>query len=164
MTNTELKNLRADIRYDHFTGEFQWCRDMNGRIRAGLLAGGVDKISGYWRVRYNGKNYQAHRLAWLIYHGKEPDGVIDHIDGNKLNNAIANLRDVSSSVNLQNQKKSKTDNRVGLLGVSELKNGKFVARITLNKETKIVGYFTTPEEAHTAYLTVKRELHEGCTI
>ena len=164
MNNTEIENLRTDIRYDPVTGKFHWSRNMNGRIRAHMLAGGVDKVSGYWRVRYNGKNYQAHRLAWLICHDKEPEGVIDHVDGNKLNNAIVNLRDVSRSVNLQNQKKSKADNRIGLLGVSELKNGKFVARITLNRKTIIIGYFITPEEAHTAYLMAKRELHEGCTI
>lgn len=66
---------------------------------------------------------------------------------------------------MQNQRKARVDNVIGLLGVTHHpKNNKFQARITLDKRTQSLGYFKTPEAAHAAYVEAKRRLHEGCTI
>ena len=113
-----------------------------------------------WWIEYLG-----YRLAWLYVHGKLPDGDIDHINGKPSDDRIKNLRDVSRSVNLQNQRAARSNNSSGLLGVFFQKTmNKWTSKIQLDWKTKSLGYFDTAEEAHAAYLKAKRELHEGCTI
>ena len=158
-----LEDLRKSLDYNPETGEFRW-KIAAGRVRAGSLAGCVQP-NGRLYIRFQGKRYQAHRLAWLLTHGEWPDEMIDHLDGNPLNNRISNLRDVSRSVNNQNQRKAQSRNSTGFLGVSfHKRTGKFQAQITLNGKDKHLGYFPTAELAHAAYLAAKREIHEGCTI
>ena len=164
MDNEFLQKLRDALNYNPETGEFTW-EISAGRVRAGSLAGCVDKSRGRLCVNFQGKLYLAHRLAWLLAYGKWPDEMIDHIDGNPLNNRISNLRDVSQSLNQQNQRKASANNSTGFLGVSFHKQtAKFQARIALNGKLKHLGLFPTAELAHAAYLAVKREIHEGCTI
>jgi hypothetical protein len=77
----------------------------NGRaVKAGSKAGTLHK-KGYTQIKINGNLFMAHRLIWFVTYGKFPDNQIDHIDGDKSNNRIENLRDVSQKVNSQNQKK-----------------------------------------------------------
>lgn len=131
---------------------------------------GVGRTSkwGYLHVTVggrNGRDYLVHRLAWLMVTGEWPHGEIDHIDGNKQNNAWHNLRDVDRAVNSQNMKLAKSTSGNGLLGVhwhAHIK--KWAARITVHSKTRYLGSFTTKEEAHEAYLAAKRRLHPGCTI
>lgn len=90
---------------------------------------------------------------------------IDHINGDGLNNRRANLRSVSNAVNAQNQRKPKSNNKNGFLGVSWHKqSGKWEAKIGTDGKRKYLGLFDDPSIAHEAYLTAKRNLHEGCTI
>jgi len=60
--------------------------------------------------------YAIHRIAWKMHYGVDPNGVIDHIDGNKLNNRIVNLRDVTQVENLYNAVR-RSDNTTGYKGV-----------------------------------------------
>ena len=121
--------------------------------------------NGYTTISIHGGVYMAHRLAWLYEYGVWPNGDIDHIDGNKTNNALYNLRNVSRSENNFNQKLCSKNSKTGLLGVSRHKeSGRYRATIYINYKQKCLGYFDTPEEAHQAYLTAKRELHSTCTI
>ena len=160
-----LKDLKHSLDYNPETGGFCWKVAVGKRVRVGSIAGNIGKSDGRLRIRFQGKNYQAHRLAWLLTHGKWPDGMIDHLDGNPLNNRISNLRDVSSSVNSQNQRKAQANNVTGFLGVYFHKRAnKFLAQISLSGKNIYLGLFQTAEEAHAAYLAAKRELHEGCTI
>ena len=109
--------------------------------------------------------YMLHRLAWLYVAGKWPDGVIDHIDGDKGNNRFANLRDVTVSVNGQNQKRAMPHNGCGFLGVTFAKKvQRYRANINIDGRGRSLGYFDTPEEAHAVYLQEKRRHHAGCTI
>lgn len=119
-------------------------------------------VRGRVVVRIEGVGYLAHRLAWKYCYGDWPKGIIDHIDGNALNNAITNLRDATYKINSQNQKVANRRNKVGLLGVSAQSRGRrgYRARI----DGKYIGIFPTPEEAHAAYLEVKRKSHEGNTL
>lgn len=154
-------SLEDALKYDPETGSLTW-KVSRKRARAGLPAGCIN-THGYWQVRLCGKGYRSHRVAWFLTHGKWPDGEVDHIDGNKLNNALFNLRVVSRSVNGQNQRRAMCRNKLGVLGVSPSR-GKFRATISVNGTTVALGRFATLEEANAAYLAAKRQFHEGCTL
>ena len=121
--------------------------------------------AGYIVIRADGVLYRAHRLAWLYVHGVWPTGEVDHINGQKSDNRIANLRDVSISENRQNQHRARKNSSTGRLGVtfSPARN-KFIAHICINAKTKTIGYFGTADEAHAAYLAEKRASHKGNTL
>jgi HNH endonuclease len=107
----------------------------------------------------------AHRLAWLVYYGVWPAEQLDHVNGDKLDNRIANLREVSNQTNNQNHRKAKKNSKTGFLGVVHEKRGDgYVAYLRVAGRTKNLGTYRTPEEAHSVYLREKRRLHEGCTI
>ncbi len=161
MTHDELTDRLA---YNGDTGVFTWRVSPTPVVKAGSKSGAINS-RGYIVIQFMGRSYQSHRLAWFYIYGKWPTGVVDHIDGDKTNNAIANLRDVSVSTNTQNQKKAMSTNKCGLLGVSwAKKQSRWVAQILAAEGKKHLGFFDTPELAHQAYLVAKRQLHEGCTI
>jgi len=87
-----------------------------------------------------------------------PDGDIDHIDGDRSNNKLSNLRIVTRAENMQNQRKAKGNSRIGLLGVSANK-GRWMARIKRNGVMRHIGTFDTPQQAHAAYIAEKRVFH-----
>lgn len=146
------------------TGVFVWKKPTSNRVRAGRVAGRVTVI-GYVAIGIYGKLYSAHRLAWLWVYGEWPKNELDHIDHNRQNNAINNLRNVTRSQNNENRITAQSNNIVGLLGVSFLKDTrKYQARIQINGKQKKIGYFPTAEEAHAAYVKEKRANHATCTI
>ena len=154
------ERLRHLLDYDPATGLFTR-RFPRGGQPTGCVVGTLNP-DGTIRIGVDGDIYLANRLAWLHYHGKWPDNLVDHIDHDRANNRILNLRDVTNAVNMQNQ--IVAHNKTGLpLGVYKSKL-RFVAMIRINKKLKHVGSFKTPEEAHEAYLRAKREWHEGCTL
>lgn len=113
-------------------------------------------------MHVDGRLYYLHRLAWLYVYGVWPVE-IDHIDGNKANNKLSNLRDVSHAQNMQNMsKKSKAAS--GLKGAYFHPDCKmWQAKIRYQNKTKSLGYFKTPEEANAMYLQAKSNLHEFFT-
>lgn len=159
------EELKRKLSYDPHTGAFTYRVDHPvGRFKAGQPAGGVNN-KGYVRLSVNDVSFTGQRLAWLYMTGEWPKGQVDHIDGCRTNNRWSNLRDVSASVNRQNMRVATKRNRSGLLGVSlSTTPGKFNASIYVQKKLKHLGVFDTPEAAHSAYLTAKRELHEGSTL
>jgi hypothetical protein len=154
--------VRDALRYDPQTGIFVWAKYMNRCARAGQVAGKRTQ-SGYWSIRMNRKSVMAHRLAWLHVHGSWPVGEIDHVNGQRMDNRISNLRDVGRAVNMQNRRAPSTGTRSGVLGVT-WQNGKWAARITVNRRLIQLGRFDSVGEAESAYVAAKRALHEGCTI
>ncbi len=164
--STELtqERLRLLVTYDSGTGVISWNGIKNNQT-SGRLAGSPDR-HGYLQTRVDGKIYFNHRLAWLYVYGHFPICVIDHIDGNHLNNSINNLRDVSRRTNQENQRIAPLSNKTtGLLGATlHTKTGKFMAKIQVNRKQIYLGLFTTPEAAHAEYVKAKRELHIGVTI
>lgn len=158
------ERLREVLAYDPQTGAFVWLQKATkfSNVKVGDAAGSRDG-GGYLRIRVGGRKYKAHRLAWLHFYGAWPAENIDHIDGNGENNAIANLRDVTQSLNAQNIRGARADGSTGLLGVSACGSG-FRAKIQVGNQGRWLGTFDTPEEAHAAYITAKRQLHAGCTI
>jgi hypothetical protein len=154
----ELSRL---LSYNENTGQFTWKVPV-GRAKSGDIAS-TKRASGYTVIGIRGRLYRAHRLAWLAVYGVWPTYEIDHVDGDRQNNAISNLRDVPRSINAQNIRKAR--GKSGLLGVFERPDtGKFRATLGLNGKSITLGEFATAEEAHEAYLAAKRELHEGCTL
>lgn len=160
------ERLRAVLAYNPETGLFTR-RISIAKFRAGEVAGTQEVRDGrvYLRIGVDGVRHYAHRLAWLYSTGAWPVAEVDHIDGNGLNNRIANLRDVSRAVNGQNMRQPHKDSRTGVLGVTWVEaKGRWRASITHNGRPKFLGYFDTAEAAQVKYLETKRRLHEGCTL
>lgn len=137
---------------------------MSSRVKSGDIAGTLRK-DGYIVISISKKPYYAHRLAWLFTKGEFPSYVIDHIDGNKSNNSIINLRDVSRKENQQNQISAHAISKSGVLGVHYSNSRKkWIAQISINNKVKYIGEYQDIEMAKKAYLKTKRELHEGNTL
>ena len=161
ITQTELKQ---QLHYNPDTGIFTRLVAKCRRFKAGDIAGCLSP-NGYILIGINGKLYRAHRLAWLYVYGKFPKDQIDHINGIKSDNRIANLRESTHAENMQNEIKPRSNNTSGYLGVSWDKNrGNFVTSISINGKNKHLGYFEIAAEAHQVYLEAKRANHEFCTI
>jgi len=155
------EQLKELLSYDQETGIFTW-RTSYRKCKAGEVAG-RDYGTGYLAIWISPRTYQVHRLVWLYVHGQWPENFIDHINGNKLDNRISNLRDVTNSENMMNLRQARTDNKHGVMSVHQVRN-KFIAQIQTKGITKRIGSFNTPEEAHAAYISEKRKLHPTCTI
>lgn len=100
---------------------------------------------------------------WLYMYDCWPPQEIDHVNGDRADNRLCNLRLTDRFGNTQNIRKPRKDNVTGFLGVSPCSNG-FQAQISANKKEYHLGYFKTPEEASAAYQAAKRKLHSTCTI
>ena len=149
--------------YNPETGVFVWSESAWHKRNRGLCAGSK-KRNGYIEIQLQGKMLKAHRLAWMLVYGDLADDVeIDHLDGDRSNNRLLNLRAVSRNINQQNQRKARKDNRTGLLGVSRNGSG-WKAELRINGKKVNVGTYKSPELAHQAYVSAKRIHHEGCTI
>lgn len=95
------QEVRRLLSYDPMTGIFTWAIPTGDRVKAGQKAGRVNH--GYISIKVNKREYGAHRLAWLYVHGAWPNGDIDHINRDKSDNRIANLRQATRAQNLQNR-------------------------------------------------------------
>lgn len=137
------------LKYTPQDGKIWWVKHPRRSTANGTEAGNMMQ-NGYRKLKFCGKQYLTHRVAWLLHHGTWPFGDIDHIDGNPSNNKLDNLRDVSHSVNLQNRKSATRKNKTGFLGVVKRKN-KYAAHITKNGKQVYLGLFDTAELAHQAY-------------
>ena len=164
LTQAELKTR---LHYDPETGIFTWLplpvvhyahKSWNTRF-AGKQAGFIKKL-GYIDIALNHKEYKAHRLAWLYVYGYFPPDDIDHINRNKTDNQITNLREATRSQNQQNIVIGRMDSKSGFRGVYfHTYNNKYVAKISINKKTLWLGYYDTLETACQAYLIAKRKHH-----
>jgi len=166
VTATRLREL---LDFDPLTGVFLWKVNRRGNSRAGDVAG-KQTTQGYRSIRVDGRDYQAHRLAWLYVHGAWPEQQIDHLNGQRSDNRLANLRDVSGSINQQNRRVA-SRGKSSPLGVYWIDNnpgnpvpGHWYARITVRRRLVTIGKFSSTEAAHQAYVAAKRQLHAGCTL
>lgn len=154
--------LRERVCYDPLTGLMTWRKSNGSRAVVGGLIG-TNSSKGYLTCELDHKHFKIHRLAWLYMTGQWPNGQIDHIDGDKKNNRIANLREASNGLNKQNMRRPRRDNKTGFLGVSQ-DGGRFRAEIGVEGANVYLGMFATPQAAHAAYIEAKRRLHPGCTL
>lgn len=118
----------------------------SGNVKRGSLAGSVTS-HGYLAIRVGGNLYKAHRLAWLYVYGYFPENQIDHMNRNRVDNRICNLREVSRSCNIRNSRK-RVDNKSGVKGVSWHKaSDGWVSQIVLNGRKIHLGTFNDLTEA-----------------
>jgi len=145
------------LNYDPETGVFTWKVSTRNRV-AGSIAGYLNK-HGYIRIDIDGKYYQAPSLVWLIVTGSNPIAEIDHIDNDKVNNKLSNLREASRSQNEINIG-VKHNNKSGYLGVSWVdRKSKWLAQVTRDKVRYHVGWFDDPREAAIARDKAAIRLH-----
>jgi len=137
LTQAKLKEL---LKYDPDTGNFTWVSSPANCIKVGDEAGSKD-VYGYHKVAIQRKTYKAHRLAWLYMHGELPNQPMDHINGDRADNRIENLRVVTPKENQQNQKKF-VSNTSGATGVHwHVRHKRWQARIFVNGKRVHLGAF-----------------------
>jgi len=154
----DIEYLNSIFRLDSDTGELFWAASNCHSVKVGSVAGSL-KPCGYRTIEILGKNYRCHRIVYAIYHGKHPDGQIDHIDGNNLNNKPSNLRLANSAQNSQNRKKQ-SDNTSGHKNVYWFeKNKKWNVRISAFGKSYYFGAYLHIEDAVKVAKEKRKDLH-----
>jgi|APGre2960657404_1045060.scaffolds.fasta_scaffold95953_2 hypothetical protein len=156
------EELHRHLDYNPSTGKFRRAIGQK-RSPVGVEISVKQSTNGYFYICILGKKRLAHRLAWLHFYGEYPPTFIDHINGDKTDNRIENLRPASYSENSQNQRSPRSDNKLGVLGVCRSAN-KFKAQIRIDGRTTYIGLFESVEEARLAYVNAKRKHHPACTL
>lgn len=156
--------VAAWIDYRQEDGAFCWAETVPSPRSPGARAE-RKAAKGYLGITIAGAPVLAHRLAWFIVHGEWPSNDIDHLDGCRQNNAIANLRHVTRAQNMQNLKRAHRDTASQLLGAYfDRRRGTWSSRICKDGDTAHLGTFSAAESAHAAYLREKRAIHECGTL
>lgn len=156
--------LREILTYCGSTGVLRWnmsdikTEKWNSRYSGSIALNSIEP-TGYLRGTIDGSQYKSHLIAWAIYYGKYPEGEIDHINGDKSDNRIVNLREATRSQNQINIGLRKS-NTSGYKGASwKKRNGKWQAQIQINGKTKYLGLHDTAEKAHEAYTLASLKYH-----
>lgn len=166
------ETLRQLLRYDPETGKLFWrprplemfatkraFTVWNSRFSNKEAFTARDSCNGYRVGNVNYKLCMAHRVIWAIVHGRWPENDIDHINGNREDNRLANLREATRSQNNMNSGR-RADNISGYRGVHFNKQqGKWQARVHVNKKSVHLGFFKTPEAAHAAYCEAAKKYY-----
>lgn len=144
------QELRKLFKYQE--GKLIWRQDSKFRKNSDHVAGG-QKPDGYWAITINYKTYKRSRLVWAYHNGWAPETVlIDHINNNKSDDRIENLRLVSIAENRWNS--------LNIKGYTYVKDRKkYKATIMANGKRKLLGYFDTENEARLAYTIAKLKYH-----
>jgi HNH endonuclease len=146
MSELTAEVVRDLLAYDPDTGVLRWLprknSHFNGRFADKPAFTAIDG-KGYHHGSLLRQSHRAHRVAWLVHYGVWPSGEIDHIDGDRTNNRISNLRDVSRTENGKNLRR-RSDNVSGSVGVwFDVRRQKFTAQIKVGADRKHLGYFET---------------------
>ena len=144
MNPISQKRLKEILDYDQHTGVFTWLEKIADKVVIGSQAGYL-RPNGYRCIRLFKRSYREHQLAFMYMLGYFPSQV-DHLDHNPSNNTWMNLRAATYVTNGKNHPKTKR-NKTGVVGVSQRGDGKFVARVYVNKKHVFLGVFNTISEA-----------------
>ncbi len=145
----DAEYLRNIMTYKRSTGEFFWKVDRASNCLAGSKVCEMLNKYGYKYITTSGKQYRSHRLAWLYTYGEWPE-IIDHINGDRGDNRIINLRSGNARLNSTNMKYHREGHLVGATYVPALK--RYASALTINGKIKGLGTYLTAEEAHGAYM------------
>jgi hypothetical protein len=149
--------IRSLLDYNPETGHLTWRRNRSGTAYAGSRAGNVN-CNGYRIIGLNGKRFQEHRICWLHFYGVLPDLDLDHINGNRSDNRIANLRPATDSQNQANKDASPRNTSCGVKGVTWHKRcAKWQASITINGKRRYLGVFASLDDAASAYMSAAND-------
>ena len=149
------ERLKEVLRYDPDSGDFFWRVSTSNRMPVGSKAGKRDR-RGYLIIGVDGTQYYAHRLAWFYVYGEFPP-YLDHVNQDKSDNRISNLREATKIDNGGNSKARKS--RSGLKGAHWHRGaGRWSSIVHYNGNHVYLGLFDTPEEAHAAYCKTAEEL------
>lgn len=152
-----LEDVRKRISYDPETGIFIRVKASTHR-RVGQVCT-VRRPDGYLQVAMGRGNILAHRLAFMLGHGRAPVGEIDHINRDKADNRLANLREATKAQNGANKIPSRRSIS-GIKGASWCNRArKWRATIRVATRQVHLGFFATAEEAHAAYVEAARKYH-----
>ena len=158
------ERLRSALSYNEETGEFRRLASGGMRCPAGSIAG-TTKPNGYRQIAIDSVIFLAHRLAWLHVHGVWPDGQIDHINGNRADNRLDNLRDVTQAINQQNRRAVQKGCLSGVFGAHFIKSsGRYRSSVAANGVSFYLGTFPTAEIANKAFIFAKRATQAGNTL
>lgn len=162
-----LKFIQNNLSYNRKTGKMVWKNTVGpnaqAKSKAGSIFGKPPNVQ-YYRVytssKLTGKRvaFFVHHAAWFLVKGKWPEFIIDHKDGDGLNNRWKNFRPATNSQNSQNKKTRRTS-KTGVNGVSQISNGKFVARLTVNQKVIALGCFNTLDAAKRARVEAEKKYH-----
>jgi hypothetical protein len=154
MTQEEAHRL-----FEYKDGELFRKIGRNNRYKAGTRAGYLVKGTGYRGIEVNNIHYPEHSIIYLMHNGFIPK-IVDHINGNKIDNKIENLREVTAMQNAWNAKRSKS-NTSGIKGISFRKDRNvWIARLQANAKSIYLGYFKSKNEAE-EFLQLAREMVHG---
>lgn len=154
ITQKELKEI---LEYNPETGDFYWKISPKHGVNVGDKAG--SQHIGYTRLTIKRKKYLTHRLAWLYVYGEFPKGDIDHIDNDRANCRINNLRIANKSTNGYNRKKQ-ANNTSGIKGVIWCKaSNKWSVRIGVNKKKIYFGVWDDLEFAELVAQEARAKYH-----
>jgi HNH endonuclease/AP2 domain len=159
MHQVSVEIVRARLDFDPTSGFFKWkLPPINRPELKGQIAGRLAH-TGYWNISINGQRFQAHRLAWLYVFGQMPVNEIDHVNGDRADNRIINLREATRQQNNWNISKP-SHNTSDVKGVTWHKShNKWQARIGLNGDNIHLGYFQNINDAQAAYSEASSRLH-----
>lgn len=159
-TITQASNVRRARIKDHSVSNKQPIYDSESGIIYDKYGKPLSKInkSGYYVTTYKGKQILAHRLAWYLHYGVFPIGELDHINSNRADNRIVNLREVTRQQNMLNRLKG-TNNTSGIKGVSKFRD-KWIVRISINGKYKSFGIYEDIELAELVASEVRAKYHD----
>jgi hypothetical protein len=157
MADQDITKEILNFLFDYKNGELYWKFSLSSKSPKGTIAGTI-KHDKYRRIGLNKKPYLAHRLIFMMHHGYLPE-IVDHIDGNRLNNRIENLREATQSQNCQNQK-IPTNNTSGYKNVRwNARKKKWFVNIRVNKKDIHIGYFADIELADLVAQEARNKYH-----
>lgn len=158
----EISRLREALSYDPLSGHVTW--KSNRYAYRGSLAAAAGSIAGsamslgYRFIHFEDVGLLIHRVAWAMYYGEWPRGDIDHINMDKSDNRILNLRLATRAQNMVNRGPTK-GNLLGVKGVGISRQGKYTAKIWAGGKRIHIGTFETIAEASAAYENSAKEIH-----
>jgi hypothetical protein len=142
-------------------GRLLWAENYGPRARKGCEVGSTD-THGYRQVNIDGSMVLVHRVIWYMHHGTFPEQV-DHINRDRRDNRIENLRASNNTLNTQNSGIRK-DNKSGTPGVHLGKDGKWRVRIRVNGKRIHLGSYHNLNEASSKYMEAKKIYHPHASI
>jgi hypothetical protein len=148
--NSTLNQAYLRLRY--------WYNPVTGEMisrRTNRNTGWIE--DGYRYITVKGKDYRVHRLVWMYLHDRWPTEIIDHINGNRLDNSLFNLRDVTAKQNAENR--NKVNAASGLRGVQPASRGRWKASIGHQKKVIYLGIYDSKEEAYDIYCKAAKVFH-----